>query len=425
MSRFFADLHVHSRFSRATSKSLEPAVMARWAALKGIGLLGTGDMVHPGWLDVLEESLAEGPDGLCHLAGNPGGTAFLPTGEISLIYKQDGRTRKVHLLLAAPNLRTARKLSEKLDRMGNIRSDGRPILGLSARTLTEVALSVDPEIQIVPAHVWTPWFSIFGSKSGFDSVEECFGDLSGRVTALETGLSSDPEMNRLVSKLDRYALVSFSDAHSPEKLGREATVMGGDVSWASVKSALLGGKSLAGTVEFFPEEGKYHLDGHVKCGPALTPARTKECRGICPVCGKPLTVGVLSRVLDLADREEAPGGGPPDWHLVPLMEVLSQVLGRGVQTMAVREAYLALVGEFGSEFKLLMETPAEDVGSFGGPLLARAVANMRAGRVAASGGYDGQAGTVGVLSPADRKEIGDGPAPAGYPGSKRRARPAV
>ncbi|MDR0355651.1 MAG: UvrD-helicase domain-containing protein [Deltaproteobacteria bacterium] len=405
MRRFFADLHIHSRFSRATAKTLDPLTIGEWAKIKGLDLVGTGDMTHPGWLDRLEETLTETKDGLYRLADREDGPLFVPTGEISAIYSQGGRTRKIHLVAAAPNLRSARKFSEALGRRGNVLSDGRPILGLSARDILEIALTVDPEMEIIPAHIWTPWFSLFGSKSGFDALEDCFLDLSGHVRALETGLSSDPEMNRLISALDKYALVSSSDAHSPEKLGREATVMAGPVSWATLKSAFGGGPELVGTVEFFPEEGKYHLDGHVDCGPALAPAQTKEVQGICPVCGKPLTVGVLSRVLELADRSEALAERRPDWHLVPLTEVLCQVLDRGPTAKDVRNSYFKLVEEFGSEYGLLLETPLDDVKSFAGPLLARAIEKMRLGEVETSGGYDGKFGQIKVLSHREKQEL--------------------
>jgi uncharacterized protein (TIGR00375 family) len=422
MSRFFADLHIHSRFSMATSKSLDPINSAHSAKIKGISLVGTGDMVHPGWLSCLSETLVQGPNGLYQLANDPQGVSFVPTGEISLIYTQDKKTRKVHLLFVAPSLVSARKFSETLDRLGNIRSDGRPILGLSCHNLVEIALSVDPEIQIIPAHIWTPWFSLFGSRSGFDSLEECFGDLSSHITALETGLSSDPEMNRLISALDKYALVSFSDAHSPEKLGREATVMQGEVSWATIVGALRGKSNLLGTVEFFPEEGKYYLDGHVKCGPALTPSQTRECQGICPVCGKKLTVGVLSRVTELADRDIASQDGFVDWHLLPLMEVLCQVHGRTKGAQDVIQAYQRLISEFQSEFNVLLDVPTSDLNTFADVVLAKAISNMRTGLVTRNGGYDGQYGVITVMSPAERAALRGPNAPFKPKGPRNRKR---
>ncbi|MDR2368330.1 MAG: UvrD-helicase domain-containing protein [Deltaproteobacteria bacterium] len=427
MSRSFVDLHIHSRYSRATSPSLDPVTISRWAKTKGLDLVGTGDMTHPAWLGRLREALEMGPDGFYRLAGEPGGPAFVPTGEVSAIYKQGGRTRKIHLVVVAPDLGAAERFGTSLGRLGNVTSDGRPILGLSARNILEIALEADPAMEVIPAHVWTPWFSIFGSKSGFDAVEECFGDLTGHIRALETGLSSDPEMNRLVSALDRYALVSSSDAHSPDKLGREATVIEGPLDFAGLKRALGGGDNLVGTVEFFPEEGKYHLDGHAQCGPALTPAETKALGGICPVCGKPLTVGVLSRVLELADRETAPGGRLPDWHLLPLAEVLAQTLDVGTASREVARAYERLVAEFGSEYGLLLDTPLDDVREVAGPVLARAIERMRLGEVEASGGYDGKYGRITVIGRRERLELsGEGllfGAPAPAKRGRRKAEP--
>ncbi|MDR1658608.1 MAG: UvrD-helicase domain-containing protein [Deltaproteobacteria bacterium] len=410
MPKIFADLHIHSRYSRATSKSLTPENLHLWGAFKGLDLLGTGDMTHPGWLDELDSKLTLDDEGLYALKGVQGGPRFVPTGEISAIYKQEGRTRKIHLVVVAPDLSAARRFSQNLGRVGNVKSDGRPILGLSARNLLAIALDSDPRMEVIPAHIWTPWFSLFGSKSGFDSLTDCFGDLSGHIRALETGLSSDPAMNRLVSALDGYALVSSSDAHSPEKLGREATVFDGPLTFENLRQAIRGGSNLIGTVEFFPEEGKYHLDGHAQCGPALTPAQTAEAGGLCPVCGKPLTVGVLSRVYELADRTEPPPEIlKPDWHILPLAELLGQVLDRSPNTQVVRQAFDRIVAEFGSEFRLLLQVPLDDIKSFAGPVLAKGIEKMRLGQVEAQGGYDGVFGRITVLSRSERLELGGQP----------------
>jgi uncharacterized protein (TIGR00375 family) len=373
-------------------------------------------MTHPGWLDELEAKLAPGDDGLYGLRPDLAAAAgplpasapvprFVPTGEVSAIYKQDGRVRKIHLVVVAPDLAAARRFGEALGRLGNVRSDGRPILGLSARDITEIALTCDPGMEVIPAHVWTPWFSLFGSKSGFDRLEDCFLDLSPHIRALETGLSSDPAMNRLISALDGYVLVSSSDAHSSEKLGREATVIKGPATFETLKAALRGGPELIGTVEFFPEEGKYHLDGHAGCGPALTPGQTREAGGMCPVCGRPLTVGVLSRVYELADRDRPPEGMRPDWHVVPLAELLGQVLDRGPATQEVARSYRRLVGELGPELDILLDVPIADIRTAAGPVLARAVEKARLGEVEASGGYDGLFGTIKVLSKSERLEL--------------------
>ncbi len=402
----YADLHIHSRYSRATSAALNPASLSLWAARKGLGLIGTGDLTHPAWLQELKSSLRRRDDGFYSLAEEPEGIRFVPTGEVSAIYKHDGRTRKIHLVIIAPHLEAAERFSKHLGSLGNIHSDGRPILGLAARDILELALQTDENMQVVPAHIWTPWFSLFGANSGYDRLEDCFGDLSGHISALETGLSSDPAMNRLVSALDPYALISSSDAHSPDKLGREATILKGELSWPALVSALHGGPELGGTVEFFPEEGKYHLDGHASCGPPLSPQESRALGGICPVCGKALTTGVLHRVLDLADRAEPGEGRLPDYHLIPLAELLGQVLGQGPKSKKVTEAYLRLTRDFGSEYGLLLEAELDDIELAAGPLLRLAVQRMRLGQIEAAGGYDGLYGTVTAVSPAERLELG-------------------
>ena len=426
--RHYLDLHIHSRFSRATSPALNPVSLSHWARLKGLSLVGTGDLTHPAWLKELGEHLAPCDDGFYSLKDQPEGPRFTPTGEVSAIYKQDGRTRKIHLVIIAPDLEAAGRFSKILGSLGNVESDGRPILGLSAKNILEVALTADPEMIVVPAHIWTPWFSLFGAKSGFDHLEECFGDLSSHITALETGLSSDPAMNRLVSQLDRCALISSSDAHSPDKLAREATILAGPLSRAALASALRGGPELGGTVEFFPEEGKYHLDGHLGCGPALSPEETRALGGLCPTCGKPVTIGVLHRVTELADRAEAPAERLPDQHLIPLAELLGQVFGQGPKSRKVTDSYERLVQDFSGELNLLLEAPLNDVEDAAGPLLRLAVDRMRRGEIEASGGYDGQYGTVTALRAEDRAELsGQGRLFEASPTLKRvkRAAPAV
>ncbi|MDR2456753.1 MAG: UvrD-helicase domain-containing protein [Deltaproteobacteria bacterium] len=423
MPRVLADLHIHSRFSFSTSWSLAPGCLHKWAGLKGLGLLGTGDMVHPAWLKELEESLIMGDDGFYGLKGQAGGPRFVPTGEISCVYKHLGRTRKVHLLFIAPDLEAAGRLARGLAKHAKLDIDGRPLLTISARDALETALEADDRIEAVPAHVWTPWFSLFGSKSGYDDLTECFGDLSGRITALETGLSSDPAMNRLVSKLDRYALISSSDAHSPEKLGREATMLEGPLDFAALKRALRGGPELLGTVEFFPEEGKYHLDGHRDCGPAMTPKETLEAGGLCPVCGKPVTLGVLSRVCQLADREAPPESLMlPDHHIVPLLSLVSQALGARDKTRGVKATYSRLILELGGELPILIDASISDITALAGPLLARGIEKMRAGEVSLSGGYDGDYGEAVVITEQDRLDFA-GSEPVLWEPPKKRGRP--
>jgi DNA helicase-2/ATP-dependent DNA helicase PcrA len=417
--RLIADLHLHSRFSRATSRDLDLPALHRAALEKGLQLLGTGDCTHPGWLAEIEEQLEPAGDGLFRLRpdlaraaedGLPatcgGEVGFVLQAEISGIYKQGGRVRKVHSLVYLSSLDAAHRFAARLGRVGNLAADGRPILGLSARDLLEIALETDPEAFLVPAHVWTPWFSLLGSKSGFDSMEECFGDLAGHVFAAETGLSADPPMCRRVSSLDRLTLISNSDAHSPGKLGREANLLDIEPGFGALRRALEAGTAAAGflgTLEFHPEEGKYHLDGHRACGLRLEPEETRRLGGRCPVCGGAITVGVLSRVLDLADREEGarPGGDPPFENLVPLDEIAAQCLGKGAGTKGTRRLVDALLEGVGPELYALREAPLEDLSRAGGPLLAEAVRRVRAGELTVAGGFDGQYGTVRIFAPGE------------------------
>ena len=346
--KLVADLHIHSHFSRATSPNLTFEHLTRWAQLKGIHVVGTGDIAHPGWLAEMREKLEPAEDGLYRLKSDLAAAIqaqvppachapvrFMLGGEISNIYKRGDRTRKVHNIVFAPSFDAVERLQSRLEKIGNIRSDGRPILGLDSRDLLEIVLDTDPACHLIPAHIWTPWFSLLGSKSGFDSVEECFADLTPHIFALETGLSSDPPMNWRVSALDRYTLVSNSDAHSPEKLAREATLFDTELSYAALFDALRSGDpaTYLGTIEFFPEEGKYHFDGHRACGIVWDPPTTRVHNELCPVCGKPVTVGVMHRVEVLADRPI--GGRPARTHpfhsLIPLPEVLGEVHGVGAE----------------------------------------------------------------------------------------------
>jgi len=404
--KFIADLHIHSHFSRATSKSLDPENLALWARKKGITVIGTGDFTHPGWISELEDKLVEAETGLYKLTPSlqeeldtgifdscPGPTRFLLSGEISCIYKKNEKTRKVHHLILMPDLASVKKLNERLDRIGNITSDGRPILGLDSKTLLEIVLEADDRAFFIPAHIWTPWFSLFGSKSGFDSLEECFEDLSGHIHALETGLSSDPPMNRLLSTLDDYTLVSNSDAHSPAKLGREANFFDTALDYDSMIEAMTHGKGFSGTIEFFPEEGKYHLDGHRKCQTRLEPGETLQHGNKCPVCGKPVTIGVLHRVVELSDRKK-PKLSKKYFSLIPLTEVLAQLLRCGPATKKVGRMYEGLLSDLGPELQILMNTSLTDMESAGGPLLAEAIRRMRNEQVICEAGYDGEFGVI-------------------------------
>ena len=409
---YIGDLHIHSRFSRATSRDGDPEHLEFMARKKGIHILGTGDFTHPTWRAELMEKLEPAEDGLyvlkeeyrIHQEGVPEEKPrFLVTGEISSIYKKNERVRKVHSLLLLPGLEEAEALSRRLELIGNIHSDGRPILGLDCRDLLEIMLETCPEAVYVPAHIWTPHFSLFGAFSGFDSIEECFGDLTPYIHALETGLSSDPPMNWRVSALDSYFLVSNSDAHSPAKLGREATLFQTELSYAGIAKAINTGEGLAGTLEFFPEEGKYHFDGHRKCGLCISPQETAEFGGRCPVCGKKITIGVLNRVEQLADRPEdyvRPDAKPFE-SLVPLPEVIAASTGASAAGKKVQETCDRMVGALGPEFFILRQAPIEDIRHAAGPLVAEGISRLREGRVKRTPGYDGEYGKIGLLSEED------------------------
>ena len=401
-----ADLHIHSRFSMATSKEGTPENLDFWARKKGISLIGTGDFTHPVWREELKERLVTEGNGLYRLRDEyvkeesrkfPGkGTHFVVSGEISSIYKKNGKTRKVHNVILLPSLEAADTMAQRLEKIGNIHSDGRPILGLDSHDLLEMMLDVCPDGILIPAHIWTPHFSVLGAKSGFDSVEECFEELTPYVHALETGLSSDPAMNWRISKLDRYQLVSNSDAHSPSKLGREANLLDIDCSYEGLYQAIQTGKGLEGTVEFFPEEGKYHFDGHRKCGVSLSPVEAERLGGICPVCGKKLTMGVDHRVEQLADREEGfvKKDGKKYESLVPLPEVVAACMGYSTASKKVQGCFEQMMQTLGTEFDILRNVPAEDIKSCAGERIAEGIENVRTGNVKRIPGYDGEYGKI-------------------------------
>ncbi len=412
--RFYADLHVHSKYSRATSRDADLEHMALWARRKGLTVVGTGDFTHPAWFEEIRAKLLPAEPGLFRLrpeieraveARLPpschGPTRFLLEVEISTIYKKGERTRKVHHLIYASNLETAGRFRERLGAIGNISSDGRPILGLDSRHLLEIALESGPDAYLVPAHVWTPWFAVLGSKSGFDSVEECYGDLAPHIFAVETGLSSDPPMNWRVSRLDRFTLVSNSDAHSPPILGREACSFETELDYFAIRRALETGAGFCGTVEFFPEEGKYHLDGHRACGVRLEPAETRRAEGLCPQCGKPLTIGVMHRVEELADRPEDARREHmhPYRCLVPLPEVLGEIHGVGAKSRTVEQAASDLVAKLGPEIEILERLPLEDVAREADPVFVEALTRLRAGKVRCEAGYDGEYGVIRLFEP--------------------------
>ena len=414
--RFYADLHIHSKYSRATSRNCDLEHLALWARRKGIAVVATGDFTHPAWFDEIQNKLIAAEPGLFRLRPEiereverrlPGSCAgpvrFMLEVEISTIYKKGEKTRKVHHLIYAPDIETAGCFRERLGAIGNIASDGRPILGLDSRHLLEIALESGPGAYLVPAHVWTPWFAALGSKSGFDSIEECYGDLAEHIFAVETGLSSDPPMNWRVSHLDRFTLVSNSDAHSPPMLGREACVFDTELDYFAMRQALETGLGYGGTVEFFPEEGKYHLDGHRACQVRLEPDETRSRDGACPACGKPVTVGVMHRVEALADRPEPrpPEKAAPFTSLVPLPEIVSELRGVGPKSKTVGREVASLVGRFGPELDILESVPIEDLGRRDDPLFTEAIDRLRHGRVFRKGGYDGEYGTIRLFEPGE------------------------
>ena len=406
LMKMIADLHIHSRFSMATSKEGTPENLDFWARKKGISLIGTGDFTHPVWREELKERLVSEGNGLYRLRDEyvkeesrkfPGeGIRFVVSGEISSIYKKNGKTRKVHNVILLPSLEAADAMAQRLEKIGNIHSDGRPILGLDSHDLLEMMLDVCPEGILIPAHIWTPHFSVLGAKSGFDSVEECFEELAPYIHALETGLSSDPAMNWRISKLDRYQLVSNSDAHSPSKLGREANLLDIDCSYEGLYRAIQTGEGLEGTVEFFPEEGKYHFDGHRKCGVSLSPVEAERLGGICPVCGKKLTMGVDHRVEQLADRAEGfvKKDGKKYESLVPLPEVISTCMGYSAASKKVQGCFEQMIQTLGTEFDILRNVPSEDIKSCAGERIAEGIENVRTGNVKRIPGYDGEYGKI-------------------------------
>ena len=419
---FVADIHLHSRWSRATSRDLNPENLHKWSQLKGIGVVGTADFTHPEWLAELKEKLEPAEEGLFRLRPKlaapvdgqvprscRGEVRFLLTVEISSIYKRGGRTRKVHNVVCLPGFDAVDDLDRRLSAIGNLGSDGRPILGLDSRDLLEICLEVDPRVLFIPAHIWTPHFAVLGASSGFDSLQECFDDLLPHIFAVETGLSSDPPMNSRLSALDRYAVVSNSDAHSPSRLGREATCFDTELSYTGMREALRSRdpSRFTGTIEFYPEEGKYHYDGHRKCGVRWKPAQTRAAGGLCPECGRKLTVGVLHRVESLADRgeQEPPPVERPFEHLIALDEVIGSCIGVGPKSKRVQGVYRKLLEQLGPELPVLRAVDPERIAACGEPLVAEGVRRMREGRVSIEPGYDGEYGVIQVFSDEERRRL--------------------
>ncbi len=408
--RLIADLHIHSSYSRATSPEMTLSNLDTWAMRKGIDVIGTGDFTHPAHFSAISDELVPAPSapGLFILKGSDKETRpvhFMLTAEVSNIYStvSDGikKTRKIHSVLFAPSLEAASRMNKSFAALGNVSSDGRPIFGFSARDLIKIVLDSSPDSMLVPAHAWTPWFSIFGSKSGFDSIEECFGgDYAKHIHAIETGLSSNPAMNHRLSSLDGITLISNSDAHSPRKLGREANVFDAEPDYFEIMR-IIKEKDTAKflfTVEFFPEEGKYHADGHRECGVMWNPEETRAAGGICSGCGRPVTVGVLNRVMELADRPVGftPERSVPARHLIPLEEIIAEVLGRGVNTKGVQSEYRRITEAGRNEFTVLLDTEDEELRRICGDQIAGAVSKVRSGEVSISPGFDGEFGKIKI-----------------------------
>ncbi|MBZ9569696.1 DNA helicase UvrD [Patescibacteria group bacterium] len=411
--KFIADFHIHSKYSRATSKNTDLENLDKWAKIKGIKVLGTGDFTHPEWFKNLKEKLKPAEPGLYKLRGSDSEIRFILTSEISCIYSKGGRVRKIHIVVLAPSLEIVEKINVHLGWIGNLKADGRPILGLDAKELVKIILGTSKDCLIVPAHVWTPWFSLFGSKSGFDSIEECFEEYSKYIFAVETGLSSDPPMNWRLSALDKITLVSNSDAHSPPKIGREANVFEGEeLSYGGIIEAIKRTKTLDPkpctliyTIEFFPQEGKYHYDGHRDCQISSSPQESKKYNNICPVCGKPLTIGVLNRVEKLADRPEGfkPEGAIPFKSLVPLNEIIAEGLGVNTGTKQGEIEYKNLIKNFGNELKILLEVPRKDLEATTLPEIAEGIIRVRTGEVNITPGFDGVFGKIRIFSQGEQR----------------------
>ncbi|MCL5004380.1 MAG: endonuclease Q family protein [Patescibacteria group bacterium] len=418
--KFIADFHIHSKYSRATSKEMVLENIDAFADDKGILVMGTGDFTHPQWFDEIKNKLEPAEPGLFKLKkeykretlkGTFSDTRFILTVEISSIYSKNEETRRVHNLVFAPNIETAEKINAQLGLIGNLKSDGRPILGLDSEKLAEIVFNVNPEAAIIPAHAWTPWFSVFGSMSGFDSLEECFGKYAKNIFAIETGLSSDPAMNRRLSKLDNIALISNSDSHSLPKIGREANIFDTELSYKGIMDAIKSGtlnrrppQGLHGTIEFFPEEGKYHFDGHRDCGVYLSPEETKKHNGICPKCGRHLTIGVMNRVDELADRQSIKVE-PRYYNLIPLGEIIAEAFGVGENTKQVKKEYEKLIKTFGNELKILMEISENDLKQAADPRVAEGIKRVREGKVKIRPGYDGEYGEIKIFNDDEREEL--------------------
>jgi uncharacterized protein (TIGR00375 family) len=404
-----ADLHLHSRYSRAVSQQMVIPEIALWAKKKGIDLLGTADWTHPLWLRELKNDLLEVGEGIYAVKKDSQGPRFLLVTEIASLYSQEGKGHRIHNLVLAPNFETVEAINQQLHNYGvKLLSDGRPMTGLSSIELCELVFAISQDCLVIPAHVWTPWFSLYGSRSGFDSIKECFGQFTDQIYAVETGLSSDPAMNWRIEELDQRSVVSFSDAHSPQKLGREATILAikkDKYDYQDVAKAIKEGK-IVSTIEFYPEEGNYHYTGHRLCQVKQSPEETKRLGTTCPVCGKSLTVGVMHRVEKLAQRPAGyhPENRPPYQMLVPLMEILSESLETGTSSQTVINEYNRLTERLGSEFTILLKTDPLEIARIAGEKIAQGIKKVREGKIVVDPGYDGVFGTVKIWKEKEKEE---------------------
>lgn len=406
--KIIADFHLHSKYSRATSREMEVETLARWGEKKGIHLLGTGDFTHPQYFAELQGALEPSEKGLFKLKGHSSPVRFILTVEVSNIFSVKGVVKRIHTVLFAPSFEVAQKINTRLSRLGKLASDGRPIFGFPVKEMVKIALDASPDCLIVPAHAWTPWFSLFGANSGFDSIEECFEEEAKNIFAIETGLSSDPAMNWRLSALDRITLLSNSDSHSPSRIGREANVFDCEMDYFEIIGAIRAKdrKKILFTIEFFPGEGKYHFDGHRACDLVLAPEESRKLKKVCPRCGKKLTIGVLHRVDDLADRHEGfrPSGAIPFKNMIPLDEIIADALGQAVGTKGVEQEYERMVKQIGPELSVLFDRTKEEFASLASPRIIEGILRVRERQVEILPGYDGVYGKIKIFRDEEKKE---------------------
>lgn len=409
--RQIIDLHIHSKYSRATSKNFDLEEIVKWAEIKGVDIISCADFTHPAWFTNLKNNLVETSvgSGLYQLKNSKSKVKFILSTEVACIYRQGDKTRRVHLCILAPNLEIVAKINKGLtDRGAKLASDGRPILGMSAKDIVSLVLEADPRCLVIPAHIWTPWFAVFGSKSGFDSLQECFEELTPQIKAIETGLSSDPPMNWLLSELDNLTIVSNSDAHSGPRIGREANVIDLDtISYDAITAVIVkkDKKRFLYTIEFYPQEGMYHYDGHRDCNFSCSPEESKKYKNICPKCKKKLTIGVLNQVYKLADVKKIdPSQHIPYKNIVPLPEIIANYFGVGRDSKKVTNLYMEIIKQAGNEFTVLLDLDLNALENIMPKVLATGIIRMRENKIKVNPGFDGQYGTVEIFSNLERKK---------------------